>query len=301
MEVMPRKSRIDAPGALHHIIVRGIERRKIFIDDRDRNSFLDRIGGIISETNTSCYAWALIPNHCHLLLRTGSVPIATVMRRLLSGHAGYFNKRHRRSGHLFQNRYKSILCQEDSYLLELVRYIHLNPVRARIIKDFELLIKYAYSGHSALMGKIKRDWQDTEWVLRLFEERVRAARRRYHDFVEKGIAMGRRKDLTGGGLIRSMGGWAAVKSMRQAKMFEKSDERILGDGDFVDQVLSAAEERMERKDLLISKGYDLKKIADRVCSVMELEPSEIWRKSAKPAGVLPHAVCSAFGLSENLA
>ena len=161
--------------------------------------------------------------------------------------------------------------------MELVRYIHLNPVRARIIKDSELLIKYPYSGHSALMGKIKRDWQDTEWVLRLFEERVRAARRRYHDFVEKGIAMGRRKDLTGGGLIRSMGGWAAVKSMRQAKMFEKSDERILGDGDFVDQVLSAAEERMERKDLLISKGYDLKKIAERVCSVMELEPSEIWK------------------------
>ena len=215
--------------------------------------------------------------HFHLLLRTGNAPIATVMRRLLTGHAGYFNKRHRRSGHLFQNRYKSILCQEDTYLLELVRYIHLNPLRARLIKDYGLLIKHPFSGHSTLMGKIKRDWQDTEWVLRLFDQRVRAARRRYHNFVEKGIAMGRRKDLTGGGLIRSMGGWAAVKSMRKAKIFEKSDERILGDGDFVDQVLSAAEERMERKYLLISKGYDLKMIAERVCSVMDLEPPEIWK------------------------
>jgi putative transposase len=277
MDIMPRKSRIDAAGALHHIIVRGIERRKLFADDTDRNNFLDRIGGIIAETNTGCYAWALIPNHFHLLLRTGKVPIATVMRRLLTGHAGYFNKRHRRSGHLFQNRYKSILCQEDTYLLELVRYVHLNPLRARLIKDFNLLKAYPYCGHSTLMGKVKREWQDIEWVLKLFDQRVRVARRRYHEFVENGLSMGRREDLTGGGLIRSMGGWEAVKSMRKAKAFEKSDERILGDGDFVDQVLSIAQEQMERKNILISKGYNLEMIADRVCSLMELELSEIWK------------------------
>ena len=274
---MPRKSRIDAPGALHHIIVRGIERRKIFLDDTDRNNFLDRIEGIITETKTACYAWALIPNHFHLLLRTGQVSIATIMRRLLTGHAGFFNKRHRRTGHLFQNRYKSILCQEDTYLLELVRYIHLNPLRARLIKDFDLLRKYPYSGHSVLMGKVKNDWQDIQWVLRLFDDRITVARRRYHGFVQKGIPMGRRKELTGGGLIRSMGGWTVVKSMRKAKMFEKSDERILGDGDFVDQVLSAAEEQMDQRNLLISQGYDLKMISERVCSVMNLEPSEIWK------------------------
>ncbi|WP_231717054.1 transposase [Desulfosarcina ovata] len=119
---MPRQSQIDAPGALHHIIVRGIERRKIFLDDQDRNSFIERLGHIVEHTGTMCYAWALIPNHPHLLLRTGQAPIATVMRRLLTGHAVGFNKRHRRSGHLFQNRYKSILCQEDPCFLELVRY-----------------------------------------------------------------------------------------------------------------------------------------------------------------------------------
>ena len=102
------------------------------------------------------------------------------MSRLLTGHAGYFNKRHRRTGHLFQNRYKSILCQEDTYLLELVRYIHLNPLRAKLIKDFNLLGKYPYSGHSVLMGKVQNDWQDIEWVLRLFDERIGVARRRYH-------------------------------------------------------------------------------------------------------------------------
>jgi len=114
---MPRSSRIDAPGALHHIICRGIERRKIFMDDSDRNDFIERLADILIGTSTACYAWALIPNHFHLLLRTGNVPVATVMRRLLTGYALCFNRRHRRSGRLFQNRYKSILCQEQTYLL----------------------------------------------------------------------------------------------------------------------------------------------------------------------------------------
>ena len=275
---MSRKSRIDAPGALQHITVRGIERRKIFLDDTDRNNFIDRVGGIVTDTNTTCYAWALIPNHFHLLLRIGNVPVATVMRRLLTGHAGYFNKRHRRSGHLFQNRYKSILCQETPYLLELVRYIHLNPLRTKITKDYKELKKYPYCGHSALMGKLKRDWQEIDCVLKMFDQQVSNARRRYQAFVERGISMGRRKDLTGGGLIRSMGGWQAVKSMRKAKMFEKSDERILGDGNFVEQVLSMAEEQMERKYRLISKGFNLEMIADQVSSAMEIDTSEIWKR-----------------------
>ena len=110
---MPRKGRLDASGALHHIIVRGIERRKIFRDDSDRDNFLNRLGGILRDNQTRCFAWALMSNHFHLLLRTGIVPISNVMRRLLTGYAVSFNLRHRRSGHLFQNRYKSILCQED--------------------------------------------------------------------------------------------------------------------------------------------------------------------------------------------
>ena len=98
---MPRQSRIDAPGALHHIICRGIERRRIFEDDEDRDNFVKRLGSILSETKTSCYALAIIPNHFHLLLRTGKASISTVMRRLLTGYVVSFNRRHKRSGHLF--------------------------------------------------------------------------------------------------------------------------------------------------------------------------------------------------------
>ncbi|MCK5417301.1 MAG: transposase, partial [Desulfobacterales bacterium] len=130
---MPRKSRIDAPGALHHIIARGIERRKIFRSKADYGDFSKRLGQIVKETHTCCMAWALVANHFHLLLRTGQTPISTVMQRLLTGYAVSFNRRHQRRGHLFQNRFKSILCQEDAYLLELVRYIHLNPLRAKLV------------------------------------------------------------------------------------------------------------------------------------------------------------------------
>ena len=109
--MMPRKSRIDAPGAMYHIIAWGIERCKIFRDNGDCNNFLDRLGGIIDDTVTVCLAWGLIANHFHFLLSTGQVPIATVMRGLLTGYAVSHNWHPRRCGHLFQNRYKSVLCQ----------------------------------------------------------------------------------------------------------------------------------------------------------------------------------------------
>ena len=273
---MPRRSRIDAAGALHHVMVRGIERGTVFRNDTDRNHFLERLGEILQETKTICYAWALIPNHFHLLLRTGPVPITTVMRRLLTGYALWYNRRHRRHGHLFQNRFKSILCQEDIYLLELVRYIHLNPIRARLVRDLDELGRYAYCGHSVLMGKVKKPWQDTQWVLRLFGEKIGAARRAYRAFVEKGIAQGRRVDLTGGGLLRSAGGWEGVKVLREEKVYQKNDERILGDGDFVGRVLASAEEAMEKRYALRSRGLDLDGVASRVSEVLSLKPEELW-------------------------
>ena len=273
---MPRKARIDAPGAVHHVIARGIEKRDIFWDDYDRNNFLERLGTIIEESDTRCYAWALLPNHCHLLFKTGLYPIATVMRRLLTGYAVTFNRRHRRHGHLFQNRYKSILCQEEVYLKELVRYIHLNPLRAKIVDDLKQLDTYTFCGHSALMDRVKRSWQEVNEVLGLFAAKRLQARERYRSFVQKGIPQGRRKDLTGGGLLRSAGGWLNVKALREAKIFYKSDERILGDSDFVDSVLKNADEKMERKYALQAAGLDLDVLAEIVARITGVKPSRIF-------------------------
>jgi REP element-mobilizing transposase RayT len=242
---MPRKARIDAPGAVHHIMARGIERRSIFRHDEDRDDFLDRLNRILTETQTPCYAWALMPNHFHLVLRTGVVPISNVMRRLLTGYAQSFNRRHRRHGHLFQNRYKSILCQEDTYLLELVRYIHLNPLRAKVVADLRRLSNYRYCGHSVLLGKRQLEFQHTDAVMRRFAGTVKKAQSQYREYVKKGVLQGKRPELSGGGLVRSAGGWSAVKMLRKSCLFQKSDERILGDGDFVENILHQTNKQFE--------------------------------------------------------
>ena len=275
---MPRRSRIDAVGALHHIMVRGIEKEKIFRNDIDRNHFIERLRNIIQETGTTCYAWALIPNHFHLVLKTGPVPISTIMRRLLTGYAVWYNHKYKRHGHLFQNRFKSILCQEDAYLLELVRYIHLNPIRAGIVDDLMVLGRYPYSGHIVLMGKVKHDWQNVEEILGMFSDHRGTARLGYMKFVEKGLEQGKRHDLSGGGLIRSAGGWKAVKVLKKEKVYQKSDERILGDGDFVSRVLASAEEQMENRYALRAHGFDLEKVASRVSEVLGVKTENIWTR-----------------------
>jgi len=295
---MPRKARIDAPGALHHIIVRGIERRSIFSDDKDRDNFVDRLADIVTETETFCFGWALIPNHVHLLLRTGKTSLSTVMRRLLTGYAVSYNRRHRRHGHLFQNRYKSILCQEDTYLLELVRYIHLNALRAKIVKNLKELDKYPYSGHSALMGKVPRGFQDAEYVLNLFGKKVSAARRGYRAYLAKGVGQGRRPDLVGGGLIRSAGGWSVVKAMRRAQSRMKGDERILGDGEFAQSVLDAAKEKYEERYLLQAQGQDLDTVAQRVSALLGINPEQVWASGKHPLTVKARSLLCYWAVRE---
>ena len=275
---MPRKARIDAPGALHHIIVRGIEKRDIFYDDHDRDIFVQKLETIISESRTRCLAWALMPNHVHLLLRTGLTPISAVMQRLLTGYAVFFNRRHERHGHVFHNRYKSILCEEDVYLLELVRYIHLNPLRAGIVKEYSTLRKYPYTGHGSLLGECKRDWQDVEYVLRIFGKKIRQARRQYRDFVQKGIDIGRQPNLVGGGLIRSQGGWKRIGLLREKGNRIKGDERILGSGDFVEYVLKQSQEQKERRLDYQDKGYDYGWLLSEVAKYFNIDKEEIERR-----------------------
>jgi REP element-mobilizing transposase RayT len=269
---MPRKARIDGIGAVHHIVVRGIERRRIFDDDDDRKFFLDRLALILEETKTACYAWALIPNHFHLLLRTGASSVTTVMRRLLTGYAQYYNRRHNRRGHLFQNRYKSILCEEEKYLLELVRYIHLNPLRAGLVRTAQELESYKYGGHSEIISG-KPLIIDVDYVLLQFGKKRNAALRNNREFLEQGVGK-RRTDLTGGGLIRSSGGWETLLSEKSKGFKTKSDERILGGSEFVERILTEAEEAMNSRLRLKMSGYDINKLAHRVKELLGINPLE---------------------------
>ena len=187
---MPRQPRLDAPDTLHHVMVRGLERRAIFRDDADRAEFVARLAALAAAGALTVYAWALLSNHAHLLVRTGTRPLARSMRSLLTGYAGAFNRRHKRVGHLFQNRYKSIVVEEEPYLLELVRYLHLNPLRAQVVPDLRRLARFPWTGHSALLGAVPRSWQDTQTILAQFGPTPRRARHAYHTFVAAGIPPG---------------------------------------------------------------------------------------------------------------
>jgi putative transposase len=295
---MARKSRIDAPGALHHIIIRGIERRSIFIDTPDYQNFLERLGDILTESSTPCYAWALMTNHAHLLLRTGTVPISTVMRRLLTGYAQQFNRRHKRCGVLFQNRYKSFLCEEEPYLLELVRYIHLNPMRAGLIEDLQALKSYPGCGHGVLMGRFDRNWQDTEYILKRFGASLKGARRSYNKFVSKGLSDGRRPDLVGGGLLRSIGGWSALRAVRAAGMRVMGDERILGSSDFVESILKNANEAYEKRTRSRARGLHLENIIDAASEYFEIKRDEIRSPSRRRKIARARAVISIAAIDQ---
>ena len=250
---MPRQARLDAPGTLHHVMARGIEGTNIFRADKDRTDFLDRLATQCDAKALKVYAWTLIPNHFHLLVRTGNRPLFASMRTILTGYVVRFNRRYRRQGHLFQNRYKSIVCEDDPYLLELARYIYLTPLRAGIVRTVKGLERYPWSGHSAIVGTVKRKWQDTGEILRYFGKGKRLAVKRYIAFLEEGVSRGKRPDLVGGGLLRSVGGWSEVVSMRRRGMGIASDERILGDGGFVERVIAETEAK-ERETLRLNRN-----------------------------------------------
>jgi putative transposase len=227
---MPRGPRLDYPGALHHLIVRGIERGAIFRSDHDRTVFLERLATLVLDSQASLYAWALMPNHAHALLRTGTMPLSRLALRWFGPYAGAFNRTHRRVGYLFQNRFKNILVEEERYFLELVRYIHLNPVGSRLPVRLDSLDQYPWTGHAVLLGHRSFPAQDTAAVLNRFGATLDRARQAYCEFVQQGVTSGPQPDLDGGGLRRSAGSW----QVRERWAF---DERILGSGDFVETVL----------------------------------------------------------------
>jgi len=263
---MPRQARLDSPGTLHHVMLRGIEKQRIVDDSIDTDAFLVRLGEGVRATGTSIYAWVLMPNHAHLLLRSGPVGLPTLMRQFLTGYAQHYNRRHRRHGHLFQNRYKSIVCDEDEYFRELVRYIHLNPLRAKLVTTLSDLDRYPRTGHAVVMGRIHQAWQDRQYVLGWFGRGEVKALRAYRNYIAEGIPLGRRPELTGGGMVRSLGGWAEVRSIRLRQASIQTDERILGSGAFVEQLLEEAEGRVRAQFPFAVKLANARKYIEDFCT-----------------------------------
>jgi REP element-mobilizing transposase RayT len=260
---MPRNARIDLPDLLQHVIVRGVNRCDIFADDHDRLRCLERLSVLLVETHTECLAWALMPNHFHLLLRPRQNRLAHVMRRLLTGYAIYFNHRHQRSGHLFQNRYKSIVCDEEAYLLELVRYIHLNPLRTGLVDGLDALERYPWTGHAVLLGRAAFAGQQADRVLVLFAAGKTVARRAYRAFVADGVEMGNCDEFVG----RRSGSVACCPGPGR-------DHRILGGEKFCEILQShAALARRFDRHLAIDE------VVRRVCDHFAVEPGQLRKRT----------------------
>lgn len=272
---MPRQARLDMPGALHHIMVRGINKEAVFSEKGDKEQLLQRLGINLIDGKGTLYAWVIMNNHLHLLFKSGKRGISDIMRKLLTWYAQYYNRRHRRRGHLFENRYKSILCDEETYLLALIRYIHLNPVRAGIVGTMKELDEYPWSGHSAIMGKASQSWMDIDYVLAQFGTKKRAARNAYRQFVEESMTIGRKPELTGGGLLRSGGGWSEVVARRRKGQKEEFDERILGGRNFVQEVLKEAEDRQIRQLKIQRRGITIEAIIKEECTKARISETEV--------------------------
>ncbi|HCC47371.1 MAG TPA: hypothetical protein DEQ38_04550 [Elusimicrobia bacterium] len=176
---MPRQARIDIEGQYYHVMSRGIERRAIFVGESDYEDFYGRLAEWLRRSGGKCLAWCLMPNHFHVFLMRGDRPLSELMSHVLTGYATTYNLKHERAGHLFQNRYKSIICLSEKYLRELVPYIHLNPLRAGLVKELSGLKDYRWCGHAAALGLCGKDILDRRELLKHFGETEQGAVRNY--------------------------------------------------------------------------------------------------------------------------
>ncbi len=295
-------------------MVRGIERRRLFRSTADRRDFVRRVAALVDTTGTRIYAWSLMPNHVHLVLGSGAEGLSSFMRRLLTGYAVSFNRRHHRVGHLLQNRFKSVLVDEERYFLELLRYVHLNPVRARLVGDVAELDAYPWTGHARLMGRIDNGWQEAEFVLRQFAPTVTAARQAYRAFLAEGVAA-QPPELLDTGLVHAADRWQISPSLRRGREEWTTAERVLGTAEFTEAVRAELEHGRPLRPVVTTGNPQevVRELAETLAPHCGVSPAELLagrgrRKvvaaragvsylAVRHVGLSLRAVATAFGVS----
>jgi putative transposase len=246
---MARKPRIEYEGAFYHVIIRGNQRQKIFRDNQDYRKYLDIVSGYKKQYHYRLFAYVLMGNHVHLLVETQEVPLSKIQQGINQRYTMYFNRRYKTVGHLFQGRYKAILCDRDIYLLSLIKYIHLNPVRVKIVKMPE---DYRWSSHRNYSERFNDNAVDTEQVLRMFSEEKSQARRLYKDFMRDGI------------------------NINKEDIYRTVDQRILGDESFVEKISDKTEERIKEKRK--KHEHSLEEIAKAIEAVLGITIKQMREK-----------------------
>lgn len=270
---MPRMARIESPGSLVHIMAHSVESKPLFVDDQDRLEFLSRFEKGLISTGYICYTWVLMDNHYHLFLRTSEKKMNQLMRGLNGGYATYYNKRHEKTGYLFQNRFKSALCEDQSYAREVIRYITLNPLRAGMVKSLEQLKDYIWSGHRFLLGDsgaIGTKFQKREECLRRFGDNELNAIKSYLEF-----------------LIEKCGG--DIKTAGQLSNMEKAEltgsckgwPAIIGDPAFVNEMKKKYQDIIFRNHPKTDYPYVLERVSQKVCEKYGISISELKKRGRK--------------------
>ncbi len=241
---MARKPRLHYPGALYHVTLRGNAGQPIFFDDRDRTRFYLLLQEGTERFRYRLHAFCLMSNHVHLAIQVGDIALSRILQNVSFRYTRWVNARQNRSGHLFQGRYKAILVDGEAYVLELTRYIHLNPVRAGMVQKPN---DYLWSGHQAYLGREVIPWLTTDWVLSQFSKREGLARKAYDRFIQDGMKGKYGKECHAG---------------------SRSDSRILGDDDFIDLVLGEENKTKQRR-------VSLDRIMHEVCKAFALKEGDL--------------------------
>lgn len=244
---MARKPRVEFPGALYHVIARGNRRTTIFHDEADYTAYLERFERYRHQDGVRCYAFVLMANHVHLLVETSSVPLSHTMQSLQFTYTQYYNRRYRKTGHLFQGRYKAILCEKDAYLLELVRYLHLNPARLRQPQD---PWQYPWSSHRIYVGEKGPVQLEVLAILEHFHRQVGPGRKAYGQFMREGLGAG-----------------------HQAHFYEAVDQRFLGDERFLADLQRKATARHEVMVKMPPVSFD--QVLQAVARVTSFSPDQL--------------------------
>ncbi|MBD3319899.1 MAG: hypothetical protein GF350_02270 [Chitinivibrionales bacterium] len=266
---MPRTIRFEFPGSIAHIMSRGLDGIGIFTEDDERYEFLYRLKKYLRSTGYLCYAWALMDNHYHLLLRTNENPMSKVMRGLNGGYARWFNKRHGRRGYLLQDRFKSILCQDTEYAKQLIRYIHLNPLRSGKVNSLDKLKYWKWCGHGYLIGTpgaLGEGFQERKEVLRRFGTDIKQAVQNYMDYLQNGIdpssfdTAGRLSDEAIIHLEKSVKGLPVV----------------IGNHEYLQKAMKKNADRMRKIHMIKNYREMLKKTAETICKEFNITYKELF-------------------------
>ncbi len=263
---MPRKARITVPGAVHHVMVRGIEGSPVFRGDTDRKKLFGLIEKGIHTSGYLLYAWCFMPNHYHLVLRIGDYPLGAFMRSINGPYAQYFRKLQEKRGYLFQDRYKSLVTDDQNYVQEMIRYVHLNPIRGKICTTLRALAHYQWSGHSVLMGTRTWEAQNTKDVLNRFGNSLSTSRKGYEQFIADGL------DETTDTIERVRRANSEIEDMHQTGCW------VIGNRDFILKAINDGKSRKLRLARAAQQNIDLESLARTICGKLEVDTNELKRK-----------------------